>query len=169
MARFEGPNHARFLTYSCFNRLPLFADPLVRDLYVSEIAAQSERLGFDVIAYVVMPEHVHLVVVPDDGRINRVMRGLKQGFARRMLARMTERDDPMLYELIGTTGKAVFWQRGGGYERTIRSEDDLREKIGYIHANPVKRGLVGRPEDWEWSSARDYSGGRGVVRLRRGW
>ena len=52
----------------------------------------------------------------------------------------------------------VFWQPGGGYDRNITSTEALRAMIDYIHANPVRRGLVARVEDWEWSSARWYVG-----------
>jgi REP-associated tyrosine transposase len=55
-----------------------------------------------------------------------------------------------------------FWQPGGGYDRNITSIEALRAMIDYIHANPVRRGLVARPEDWEWSSARWYAGLRPV-------
>jgi putative transposase len=55
-----------------------------------------------------------------------------------------------------------FWQPGGGYDRNITSTEALRAMIDYIHANPVRRGLVARPEDWEWSSARWYAGLRPV-------
>ena len=78
---YDIPNQARFLTYSCFDRLPLFNTPDIRNLYLHEIAKQSVRLTFDVIAYVIMPEHIHMIVVPRDGRVGPVLRGLKQGFA----------------------------------------------------------------------------------------
>jgi putative transposase len=55
-----------------------------------------------------------------------------------------------------------FWQRGGGYDRNITSTEALPAVIEYIHANPVRRGLVARAEDWEWSSARWYAGLRPV-------
>ena len=55
-----------------------------------------------------------------------------------------------------------FWQPGGGYDRNITSTLALRAAIEYIHANPVRRGLVARAEDWEWSSARWYAGLRPV-------
>ena len=51
-----------------------------------------------------------------------------------------------------------FWQDGGGYDRNIRNAKALREMMGYIHDNPVKRGLAERAEDWPWSSARDWAG-----------
>jgi len=150
---FDLPNSARFLTYSCFNRLPLLGEPSVLDLYVAELHRQSNRLKFNLTAYVVMPEHVHLIVVPADGRIEPVLRGIKQGFARQMLTRLRDEGHPVLDQLVGPHGKPVFWQRGGGYDRNLRSGDDIREKIAYIHTNPVRRGLVERAEDWAWSSA----------------
>jgi putative transposase len=57
-----------------------------------------------------------------------------------------------------------FWQPGGGYDRNIMSIEALRSMVDYIHANPVRRGLVARAEDWEWSSARWYAG-PGPVKL----
>ena len=75
----------------------------------------------------------------------------------------------MLGELVGPHGKPIFWQRGGGHDRNLRSDDDMREKIAYIHMNPVRRGLVEKPTDWDWSSACDYEGGDGVVVVRKSW
>lgn len=166
---YDIPNQARFLTYSCFDRLPLLNDPEIRDLYLNEIAKQSVRLRFGVIAYVLMPDHVHLIVVPHDGKISAVLRGLKQGFGREMIERYRREDAPILQQLFGPHGRSLFWQRGGGYDRNLRSSSDIREKIEYIHQNPVRRGLVENPSDWEWSSARDYEGESGVVPLRRDW
>jgi len=51
-----------------------------------------------------------------------------------------------------------FWQPGGGYDRNIRKAKTAWASVAYIHDNPVRRGLVRRPEDWEWSSAKWYAG-----------
>ncbi|MBN2448608.1 MAG: hypothetical protein JXO22_17920 [Phycisphaerae bacterium] len=50
-----------------------------------------------------------------------------------------------------------FWQRGGGYDRNLFKPGEICEKINYLHDNPVRRGLVPRPQDWRWSSARHYA------------
>ena len=55
-----------------------------------------------------------------------------------------------------------FWQPGGGYNRNITRISTLRSMIEYLHGNPVRRGLVAKAEDWEWSSARWYAGLRQV-------
>ena len=62
----------------------------------------------------------------------------------------------------GSRVRHRFWQPGGGYDRNITSSETLRAMIEYIHANPVRRGLVATAEEWEWSSARWYAGMRPV-------
>ena len=83
----------------------------------------------------------------------KAIRHLKSN-APEWLARVTVRERPRL--------RHRFWQPGGGYDRNITSTEALRAVIEYIHANPVRRGLVARAEDWEWSSARWYAGLRPV-------
>jgi len=77
-----------------------------------------------------------------------------QDNAPKWLARVTLREGQRL--------RQRFWQLGGGYDRNITSTEALRAVIDYIHANPVRRGLVARAEDSEWSSARWYAGLRPV-------
>ena len=160
---------ARFLTCSCSRRVGLLSDSRTRDAFVEHLEAQRVRLGFDVIAWVVMPEHIHLVLVPRDGKLGLVMRGVKQGFGRKMIRRWRDRDYSVLEKLTDSDGIVRFWQRGGGYDRNVRDLDELREKVNYIHRNPVERGLVERAEDWAWSSARDYLGEPGVIEIRKKW
>lgn len=167
--RYDIPNQARFLTFSCFRRVPLFESPEARDAFVEHIELQRARVAFEMIAYVVMKEHVHMVVLPSGGELGPVMRGVKQGFARDTLARWREREAPVLERLLDSDGITRFWQRGGGYDRNVRDLDELREKVNYIHQNPVKSGFAERAEDWAWSSARDYLGDPGVVEIRKDW
>ena len=62
----------------------------------------------------------------------------------------------------GKRTRRRFWQPGGGYDRNVVQFTTLQKMIDYIHMNPVRRGLVERPEDWHWSSARWYAGIRPV-------
>src|SRR5262249_46274036 len=125
------------------------------------------KFGFQLWAYVLMPEHIHVLVDPGDTpqRMSQFLQAVKEPVARKAirylkstapewLARGTVRGGPSL--------RARFWQPGGGYDRNITSAAALRAVIDYIHANPVRRGLVARAEDWEWSSARWYAGLRPV-------
>jgi putative transposase len=101
-----------------------------------------------------MPEHVHLLVnEPERDTLARAMQSLKQGVARRLALR----------------AKNSFWQ-SRYYDFNVWSERKFVEKLRYIHRNPVKRGLVSRPEDWLWSSFWHYAAGEtDVVEIESQW
>ena len=75
-----------------------------------------------------------------------------------MLRRWRELDAEILRRVTDSEGKQRFWLPGGGYDRNIFTDEELEEKIKYIHHNPVRRGLVERAIEWPWSSARWYAG-----------
>jgi putative transposase len=109
-----------------------------------------------------MPEHVHLLVYPGAaGRVTPFLQSLKEAVGSRAIAYLREHSPSWLARLRVKEGRRIrhrFWQPGGGYDRNITSAEVLRAMIDYIHLNPVRRGLVKKPEDWEYSSARWYAG-----------
>ncbi len=153
--RYETPGDARFLTFSCHDRLALFEDGQIKDLFVERLHEVRNETGLKAFAWVVMPEHVHLVVLPrlPGWPIAKTMARLKRPFARTVLARWRQVEAPILRRLVDSRGVPCFWLRGGGYDRNIRSPDDLIEKIKYVEENPVRRGLEHRCDEWKWSSA----------------
>ncbi len=158
MRRFEN-NSLRFLTFSCRRRLPLLGTPALRDFFLEELARTKATCGLKTVAWVVMPEHVHLLVWPSDPNwpIDRVMISLKGPMGRAVIAKWRRLGAPILNKLNGPDG-VRYWQPGGGYDRNITSDNERLEKISYIHENPVRRGLVRNAVDWAWSSARWYAG-----------
>jgi len=160
--RIENPGDARFLTFSCEQRLPLLGSPVLRDAFAAQLQSIQSCDAFDLLAWVVMPEHVHLVLLPrlPEWTVDRILKAIKQPFAQRVINRWRSLDAPILPRITDASGRVRFWQRGGGYDRNVRIDGELIEKIRYIHASPVRRGLVERMEDWEWSSARWYEGDR---------
>lgn len=87
--RYYGAGHLHFITTSCYQRRPLLGTAQNRDLFLQVLESVRRRYGFVVVGYVVMPEHVHLLLSePGRGNPSVVMRALKQGFARRFLARL---------------------------------------------------------------------------------
>jgi putative transposase len=110
-----------------------------------------------------MPEHVHLLVYPGESlvQMSAFLQAVKVPVARKAIRHLKDHASDWLTRLTVPEGRRVrhrFWQPGGGYDRNITSIETLRAMIEYIHANPVRRGLVARAEDWEWSSARWYAG-----------
>lgn len=150
----------RYCTFSCYQRLPLLGTTSLRDACVEAIAHAQARFGFHVIAWVVMPEHVHLMVqpVPTDSPLAPALAWIKSVSARRIIRRWRQLDAGVLPRITPKRGDTRFWQRGGGYDRNIYSRDELVEKINYIHWNPVVRLLVPSPGCWSWSSFSAYQG-----------
>lgn len=162
MKRREVEFNARYLTFSCNGRLPLLGTPALRDLFERCLIQAREKCRFRLIAWVAMPEHVHLILVPDariaDGAA--VCKAIKQPVAYVAIQRWRRLGAPVLARITLPNGRTRFWQAGGGFDRNVRSRSSLIREIGYIHQNPVKRGLAAHPTEWRWSSSRWYAGMR---------
>ena len=114
-----------------------------------------------------MPEHVHLLVFPSGhpGDMSQFLQAAKEAVARKAITFLKSNAPNWLEKITVVEGRKTrhrFWQPGAGYDRNVTSTDTLRSMIVFIHANPVRRGLVSRPEEWEWSSARWFAGIRPV-------
>jgi putative transposase len=140
LKRYQQTRQLHFVTFSCYHRTPLLSDPHARDVFVQTLETVRRWYGFWLVGYVVMPEHVHLLLSePERENLGLVLQMLKQMVSRRLRA-----------------GASPFWQERY-YDFNVWSEQKRVEKLRYLHRNPVKRGLVARPEDWRWSSFRHYA------------
>ena len=168
--RTYGAHHLHFITCSCYQRLPCLNLTRGRDCFLSMLEQVRQRYRFVVVGYVVMPEHIHLLITePEIGNPSTVMQVLKQRTARALLPRRKRRD-PRQGKLFGEEAQPrAFWQ-ARFYDFNVWTSKKRVEKLRYIHRNPVKRGLVASPEEWRWSSYRFYSFGEaGAVRVNVGW
>ena len=139
LKRFHESGQSHFLTFSCYQRQRKFASPEIYNLFVECLERMRLRFKMRIYGYVVMPEHVHLLLSePASETLADAMHFLKLSFTKR----------------LRHTGS--FWQKRY-YDRNVRDAAEFDEKLGYIHLNPVKRGLVKEPAEWEWSSFRHYS------------
>jgi len=158
------PGHAHELTFSCHKRWPPLSRDRTRRWFLEALEAARRRQDISVWAYVIMPEHVHLLVWPRDAScaISSILKAIKQSVARRAVAYLRGHAPDWLERLrvVRPTGRVEyrFWLQGGGYDRNIIGEDAAWQMIEYVHLNPVRRGLVQQPTDWPWSSARAYAG-----------
>ena len=170
LRRTYGAHHLHFITCSCHRRLPFLNTASSRDRFLSVLEQTRRRYRFVVAGYVVMPEHIHLLITePEVGNPSTVMQVLKQRTAPALLPRRKGRD-PRQRELFGDEplGRA-FWQ-ARFYDFNVWTARKRFEKLRYMHRNPVKRGLVESPEQWRWSSYRFYLLGEiGPVRVNQGW
>ncbi|MFG0326170.1 MAG: transposase [Phycisphaerales bacterium JB037] len=161
MRRWEGTDAVRFVTFSCDRRRPLLDKDAVRDLFAEQLAATRRQHALELFAWVVMPEHVHLLVRPSpESKLADALRSLKTSVAKQVLGRWRDSRAPILEELRAGRGAVRLWQRGGGFDRNVRDTSELCREVRYIHLNPVRRELVKNPEDWKWSSVRWWMGAR---------
>ncbi len=144
-----------FVTFSCYRRQPLLRTAEAR--HTVELTLEDVRQWYDfyISAYVVMPEHVHLLISePERAPLSTAIQMLKQNVARKL-------------KPLAADGR--FWL-GRYHDHNIRTYNSFLEKIRYIHCNPVKRGLVDLPEDWPWSSCRHYATGtESLVEIESNW
>lgn len=161
LRRIESPGHIRYLTFSCVHRLPLLRNDAIKALFVERLAIAQKLHRFELYAWVTMPEHVHLLLRPDvpDHPVPALLQSIKQPVAQRVIERWRVLRAPVLARITDERGRARFWQPGGGYDRSIFSDGELREKVDYD--NPRRRGLVQRAGDYPWSSIHWYRGNRG--------
>jgi putative transposase len=168
--RWNTPGQAHELTFSCYENRPFFAKDRTCDWLVESMTIARGKHAFDLWAYVIMPNHVHLVIWPREVRysISGILLSIKQPVSRKAIAYLSDHNPGGLQFLA--TGHASrpyrFWQKGGGYDRNIAQVDTLVHTIRYIHNNPVRKELAGTPDQWRYSSAADWEGtGSGPVPL----
>jgi len=131
----EGDDH--FITFSCYNREPYLNTPASRDTFLDSLELTRRRYRFEVLGYVVMPEHVHLLLSePPDTSLSKALQSLKLSVSKRLVQR-------------------PFWHTRY-YDFNVFTHNKRVEKLKYMHRNPVTRGLVENPEDWHWSTYRHY-------------
>jgi putative transposase len=151
LERRYGQGHYHFVTFSCAQRAAHFHSEDARRLFEHCLEAVRQRYQFTIDAYVVMPEHVHLLLSePAMKDLSVVLQALKISVARKMTQR-------------------PFWQRRF-YDFNVFTDKKRLEKRRYIHRNPFARGLVAHPKDWVGSSYRQWAYGEtGIVRVETTW
>ncbi|MFH1923397.1 MAG: transposase [Planctomycetota bacterium] len=160
---YHEPGDAHELTFSCYRRLSLLTNDTWRGYLGTKVEDACRKHRFRLVAFVFMPEHVHLLVLPesDDPNIGAFVAAVKRPTSvevkrdlvtgqSRLIEKLTMQERP---------GKNVFrfWQEGPGYDRNLQHEDSVLGSIDYIHNNPVQRGLCRSVPEWFWSSARFYA------------
>lgn len=167
MRHYDKDCSVRFVTFSCYKRYRLFSKAYIYELFSHHLKDFRTRHNIQVLGYVIMPHHVHLVIYPTkEIELGKAIGRLKSRFSYEMIRKWKKEGLPVLNRL-GTIrrGKEVvnFWQPRC-YDHNCRSLTSVREKINYCHMNPVRAGLVKSPSEWKWSSYNWYRGDRdGIV------
>jgi putative transposase len=166
LKRHHGQGDLHFITFSCYERRQLLSTVRARNLFVKILGEVRNRCGSQLLGYVVMPEHVHLLISePEKGNLAQIVQVLKQRVSRAMRARKRRTPGQLPLNFPGLAGELRrFWQRRY-FDFNVYSANKLREKLQYIHANPIHRKLVTHPRDWPWSSWGFYAYGEGLLKI----
>lgn len=154
LIRYQRCGCFHFLTFSCYRRLALLTREGAYGVFERVLELVRWRYGFVVAGYVLMPGHVHLLVgEPRRSSLSVALQVLRQQTSRKLKER----------------GEVQFWQRRY-HDFNVYNEEKRVEKLRYMHRNPVKRGVVEKPEDWPWSSYQHYATGQfGVIEIESQW
>ena len=153
LKRRHGTGHDHFVTFSCYKRLPYLNDDPSRTTFLQTLETLRARHRFQVFGYVLMPEHVHLLLSePPQTKLEDIFRALKTQTSKHLKG-----DRPH------------YWHRRY-HDFNVFTQPKFVEKLRYIHRNPVERGLTETPEDWPWSSYRHwFAGERAIVEIESHW
>jgi putative transposase len=153
LKRFHQSGQTHFVTFGCYHRALSFSSDAAKLVFETGLERVRFSYGLCVYGYVVMPDHVHLLISePPQAPLSEAIKSLKQGVSRRLIDAADH-----------------FWQKRY-YDFNIRDYSQFQEKLRYIHRNPVARELCTRPEEWEWSSFRHYATGcQGRVQIESEW
>jgi REP-associated tyrosine transposase len=174
LRRFQNTHQTHFVTFCCYHRQSLLNTNASRKTFESALERVRRAFKLRVYGYVVMPEHVHLLLSePERRTLADALKSLKQCVSRRLIGDLRINGNIVggpLKPAFGLSGGLKhFWQKRY-YDFNIRSYSQFLEKLRYIHRNPVKAGLCERPEDWDWSSFRHYATGcEGRVEIESEW
>ena len=155
LKRLHHSGQSHFLTFSCYHRLPLLAQMQMQDTFLLALEQTRRRFQMRVYGYVVMPEHVHLLLSEPDGKmLSNAVQLLKSKVS--IQARKQGKS---------VAGEFPFWQIRY-YDHNVRNYEGFVTQLRYIHRNPVKRGLCTMPKEWPWSIFRAWALGEvGIVEV----
>jgi putative transposase len=173
---FDIHGNVHFVTSTVVGFLPIFQNPDLAVIFVDNLCFYQDRGDFTLLAWVLMPDHFHLVFRRSENKsVSQILGNLKRMTSRQITEQLEKSGASSLLSdltnaaLKESTKDSRVWQYRFD-SLVITREETLRQKIDYIHFNPVRRGLVAEPEDWSYSSAVNYSGhDRGLVDADTAW
>jgi len=161
LKHFDHDGRARFVTFCTHKKVPFLVTNEFRRIIIETLRGLQADMRFRILAYVIMPEHIHLVIVPEIGsEVGHIVGEIKRQSAIRIHKILIAKNSNLLTKLAAVRNgykRFACWQRRC-YDHNCRTNEKVWEKVNYCHNNPVRRGLVSSPGRWRWSSFRRYQG-----------
>ncbi len=165
--------YPHFITATINNWLPLFTRPELTEIVLDSWRFLQKDSKLEIFGYVILENHLHLLARSQN--LSRDMQRFKAFSAKEILAYLKAQKERQMLRLLEffkrphkTECTYQVWEEGN-HPQIIQDEAMLRQKLDYIHQNPVKRGYVDLPEHWRYSSARNYLGQKGLIDVFTTW
>lgn len=155
LKKYEIPNHGHFITTNTFNKRKIFINEKTCSVIIEELKFYRKKFGFKLLGYVIMPDHIHCVILPKEvTKTSDIIRDFKKHTAK-VLSELINKGEIRIKGINKKAKVYKIWQNGF-YDFNIYSQKKLIEKLNYIHSNPVRSKLVEDIEDFVYSSYRAY-------------
>lgn len=162
-------NQPHFLTCTTVNWIPLFSKPELAQIILESLRFLLSKQRLTLHGYVLMENHLHLIASADN--LSKEIGNFKSFTARSMIDWLIQNQSKHILALLKASKQAYkkeqdyqLWQEGF-HPKVISNEEMLRQKLEYIHNNPVKRDYVDEPAHWRYSSYRNYMGKEALLEI----
>ena len=160
-----------FMTCTISGWLPVFTRPETVNIVLDSWRYLQQSSGFKLYGYVVLENHLHFIA--ESKQLSKDVQRFKSYTARKIIDYLMQQKKDLLLDALKYYKKQhkqesdyQFWQEGS-HNQCIESDNMMRQKLEYIHHNPVKRGYVDSAEHWRYSSARNCFGGAGLIEVSK--
>jgi len=172
--KFHNPEGTYFVSFAVVNWLYIFAKDEYKNIIIDSLNFCQQEKGMDIFAWCIMPNHIHLVFRSVHSKKPGLLLGdMKRFTSKAIVNAIVENPDESEKDILisqfekaasksSNVEKYQFWQHDN-QPIEIWSNKFICQKINYIHYNPVEAGLVSRPEEYKYSSAKDYNDEKGLV------
>ena len=163
-----------YLTFQIVRWIDIFTRKVYRDIIIDSLRYCQQNKGLEIFAFVVMSNHLHLLLRSKTGKLSNTIHDFKSFTAKQILLAIENENESRrewilnLFEFSAKSHKRnekfQIWTHENHAEE-IFSNKFFSQKINYIHENPVRAGIVSHAEDYLYSSAVDYAGGKGLIEI----
>ncbi|MBT3801086.1 MAG: transposase [Bacteroidetes bacterium] len=170
--KFHDPKGMYFVTYSVINWIDIFIRNEYRDVMLDSWKHCIDKKGLEIFGWCIMTSHAHMIIASNKDLLENIMRDMKRHTSttlRHAIENSFESRKTWIMEIMmahGTLNKHnkdfQFWQQHN-HPILLDTNHIMQQKLDYIHMNPVEAGFVDEPEHYLYSSARDYSGKKGLI------
>ncbi len=166
--------------YFCTDTIISFAYIFVEieffEIIIDSLKYCQKEKGLQLVAYVIMPNHIHTILGANNDNISDILRDYKQYTSRKITETLRQRGKARMLSLFKSASKRAgkgnqykVWQ-SGSHPQLMDYDEKLFQKIEYIHNNPVRKGFVEDPENWAYSSARNYiTNDDSIIEIQKLW